>query len=428
MVSSTKFSDAIHSVRLSTVVPGDVTPPNTVHHLTGGDLALKLHYLKAVYYFTPNEALLGLTIPTLKKPMFPLLNIYFPAAGRIRRDDTGRPHIKCNDGGVRIVEACCDLTVEEWLDRKEVDRHRRLLPDKAVVGPDIYFSPTVLIQFTRFKCGGMAVGFSWAHLLGDAESASNFINLWGQLLSGKETAKTFQLRSLQNELEKSVAPELDSVLPSSFKQVKQVGDFWLNSNIRRMATFSIELTAAKLNDLQTRISTKISIFETITALLWQNIAKIRAEKEPKLVTVCKNSSIERNGILSNQLKVKTVVANTSPAKADLLELAKLINKEGIDEMKAIQELVNRESEKLDVILYGSNLTFVDMESINFYGLELKGQKPVHAECSIDGVGDEGAVLVLQGHVRTGGRVISLILPEEEIPQLKELLKTDWSIA
>lgn len=273
----------------------------------------------------------------------------------------------------------------------------------------------------------MAVGFSWAHLLGDAVSASNFINLWGQLLSGKEIAKTFQLHSLQNEPENSVAPLQDSVLPSSFKQVKQVGDFWLNSNFRRMATFSIELTAANLNDLQTRISTKISIFETITALLWQNIAKIRAEKEPKLVTVCKNSSIERNGILSNQLKVKTVVANPSPAKAELLELAKLINKEGIDEMKEIQELVNRQSEKLDVILYGSNLTFVDMESINFYGLELKGQKPVHAECSIDGVGDEGAVLVLQGHVRTGGRVISLILPEEEIPQLKELLKTDWSI-
>lgn len=146
MVSSSKLSDAIHSVRLSTVVPGDVTPANAVHHLTSGDLALKLHYLKTIYYFSPNEALLGLTVPSLKKPMFPLLNIYHPVAGRIRRDEDGRPYIKCNDGGVRIVEACCDLTVEEWLDRKEVDRHRCLVPDKAVVGPDIYFSPTVFVQ------------------------------------------------------------------------------------------------------------------------------------------------------------------------------------------------------------------------------------------------------------------------------------------
>ncbi|XP_020582226.1 LOW QUALITY PROTEIN: protein ECERIFERUM 26-like [Phalaenopsis equestris] len=428
MVSS-NLSDAIHSIRLSTVVPGDVTPANTVHHLTGGDLALKLHYLKSVYYFRPSDVLMGLTIPSLKKPMFPLLNIYYPAAGRIRRDETGRPHIKCNDGGVRIVEACCDLTMEEWLDRKEVDRNRRLFPDKAGgVGPDIYFSPTVFIQFTRFKCGGMAIGFSWAHLLGDAVSASNFINLWGQLLSGKEIPKNFQLHNLKNDPEKSIPAELDSVLPSSVEQVKQVGDFWLNSNTQRMATFSIELTATKLNYLQSKISTKISIFQTIASLLWQNIAKIRAEKEPKLVTVCSNSSIESNGILSNQIKVKTVASNSSPAKTELLELAKLLNKEAIDEMKSVQDLLNRETEKLDVILYGSNLTFVDMESINFYKLELKGQQPVHVEYNIDGVGDEGAVLVLQGHVGTSGRVISLILPEEEILQLRELLENDWGIA
>lgn len=273
----------------------------------------------------------------------------------------------------------------------------------------------------------MAVGFSWAHLLGDAVSASIFINHWAQLVSGKELTNRFQLSNLQNEVEKSVT-ELDSVLPSSVKQVKPVEDFWLNSNIQRMATISVELSSDKLNDLQSNISKNLSIFETLAALLWQNIAKIRAEKEPKLVTICRNSSTENNEIFGNKIKVKTVAANSSPAKAELLHLAKLINEEVMDEMKAIQELVNRESEKLDVILYGSNLTFVDMESINLYELALKEQTPVHVEYSIDSVGEEGTVLVLQGHDGTGGRVISIILPEEEIPQLKELLKNDWGIA
>lgn len=272
----------------------------------------------------------------------------------------------------------------------------------------------------------MAVGFSWAHLLGDAVSASNFINHWGQLLSGKELTKKFQLCNQKNEVEKPVS-ELDSMLPSLVKQVKPVEDFWQHSNIERMATISIELTLDKLNDLQSKISTNISIFETLAALLWQNIAKVRAKKEPKLVTLCKNST-ESDENLGNKIKVKTVVANSSPAKAELLHLAKLVNEETVDEMKAIQEIVDRESEKLDVILYGSNLTFVDMESINLYELALKGQKPVHVEYSIDGVGEEGTVLVLQGHASTSGRVISIILPEEEIPQLKELLKNDWGIA
>lgn len=272
----------------------------------------------------------------------------------------------------------------------------------------------------------MAVGLNWAHLLGDAVSASNFINLWGQILFGKEISKNFQLLNRQNEPEKSA--ELDFVLPSSIKQVKLVGDYWLNSSTHQMATFSIDLTKDKLNDLQSKISTNISIFETLVALLWQNIAKVRAKKEPKMITVCRTSSSERNEILSNKVKIKTVLAKSSPTKAELLELAKLINKEAMDEMKAIQEIVNKESEKLDVILYGSNLTFVDMESINFYGLELEGQKPVHVEYSIDGVGDEGVVLVFQGHVGTSERVVSFILPKVEISQLRELLENDWGIA
>nr|WDA53432.1 protein eceriferum 26-like [Erycina pusilla] len=430
--SSEVSSELIHSVRLSTVVPGDVTPANCVHKLRGADLALKLHYLKSIYYFSSSEALVGLTLACLKKPMFPLLNIYHPAAGRIRRDEGGRPYIKCNDGGVRIVEASCDLSVEEWLHRPkdiiEVDRHRFLVPDKPVVGPEIFFSPTVFLQFTRFKCGGIAVGLSWAHLLGDAVSASNFINLWGEMLFGKEITKNFGPPNRQNEPEKSIPAEVDSVLPSSIKQVKPVGDYWLNSNTHQMATFSIELTEDKLINLQSKISNNLSIFETLAALLWKNIAKIRAEKEPRLITVCRNSSNERNEILSNKLNIKTVAANSSPSKADLLELGKLINKEGMDEMKAIEEIVNRESEKLDVILYGSNLTFVDMDSINFYGLELQGQKPIHVEYSIDGVGDEGAVLVFQGNPGTNGRNVSFMLPEEEISQLRELLQKDWGIA
>ncbi|KAK8969333.1 Rosmarinate synthase [Platanthera guangdongensis] len=430
MVSSTAPADATRCHRLSTVVPGSVTAENTVHELTGGDLAMKLHYLRAVYYFAPSETVEGLTVPHIKEPMFPLLDIYYPAAGRIRRDDAGRPRVRCNDGGVRIVEAILEWTVEEWLRRKEVNSHRRLVPE-MVVGPDIHFSPTVFIQFTRFKCGGMAVGLSWAHLLGDAVSASNFINLWGQILSRKVNVKKLDL-SLRNEPEKSAREEQSTELPLSVKQAKCVGDFWLPPNTKQMATFSIELTAARLTNLLSQIPTKISTFEVISGLIWQAISKTRAEREPKMVTVCRSCSNERTEVLSNQLKVKTVTTNSSPAKSGLLELAKMLSREAMDEMKTIQEIVDKQSEEMDVVLYGSNLTFVDMESIDFYGLEIKGQKPVYVDYSIHGVGDEGVVLVLQGpEANDGGnkgRVVSFILPEEEISLLQERLENDWGIA
>ncbi|KAL6176488.1 hypothetical protein ACLB2K_053121 [Fragaria x ananassa] len=124
-MASTSTNTVIHrtksSMRLSSVVPATVTSEeHKVHELTNMDLALKLHYIKGVYYFSRVE---GVTSYDLKKPMFQLLQLYFPAAGRIRRLENGRPFIKCNDSGVRIVEARCDETVDEWLAMALGDDH-----------------------------------------------------------------------------------------------------------------------------------------------------------------------------------------------------------------------------------------------------------------------------------------------------------------
>ncbi|PKA52228.1 Shikimate O-hydroxycinnamoyltransferase [Apostasia shenzhenica] len=427
---------AVHGYRLSTVVPGSVTHENAVHELAGADLAMKLHYLRTVYYFAASETVEGLTTKLLKDPTFPLLDIYYPVAGRIRRDDGGRPYIKCNDGGVRIVEASCDSTFREWLESTPaINRHSRLVSD-GVVGPDLHFSPTVFLQFTRFKCGGMSVGFSWAHLLGDAVSATEFLNLWGQLLTGKELHKSYELRGIQNQSEKIAKAIPDSALPLSVKQVKQVGDLWLNPNSQRMSTLFIEVPAAKLKELKSNMPTSISIFEILSAILWKSIAELRADKEPKTVTICRNSSIERSGIiLSNEETLNTLLINSSPAKAKLLELASLINEKAVNEMKTVEHLVKREGEKLDIVVYGANLTFIDAERVDFYDMEIKGEKPVHVECSIDGVGDEGAIMVLRGPSGIkfegngiNGRLLSIILPENEISQLRDLLANEWGIA
>lgn len=135
---------AVYGHLFSTVVPGDVTDDAVVHEFADMDLVMKLHYLRAVYYFRQSD---GLAINVLKKPMFPWLNVLYPLAGRIRRDEAGRPFIKCNDCGLRIVEASCSKTLEEWLDVEDDSRWRNLVPEK-VLGPELPFSPSVFIQVT----------------------------------------------------------------------------------------------------------------------------------------------------------------------------------------------------------------------------------------------------------------------------------------
>lgn len=137
----------VYGHKQSTVVPASVTG-EVSHDLTNMDLAMKLHYLRGIYYLKKSEIVEQLTILKMKEPMFPWLDMYYQISGRIRQpEEPGcRPFVKCNDCGVRIIEAKCNVTLDEWLDDKEsLSRCTHLVPSK-VLGPQLYFSPLTYIQ------------------------------------------------------------------------------------------------------------------------------------------------------------------------------------------------------------------------------------------------------------------------------------------
>ncbi|KAJ6825558.1 protein ECERIFERUM 26-like [Iris pallida] len=143
MVSDTNDnsdSNVLASRWFSTAVPARMTVDHTDYQLSGMDLAMKLHYLRILYYFQPSEMIVGLTArertsALLKDPLFMMLDRFRQVAGRIRKDGTGRPHIKCNDSGVRVVEVTCERSVEEWLEDRSPDWDSQLVPNE-VLGPE----------------------------------------------------------------------------------------------------------------------------------------------------------------------------------------------------------------------------------------------------------------------------------------------------
>lgn len=138
---------SVRDLKLSSVVPAKVTG-NKDHHLSDTDLSFKLHYIRALYFFHPTPSI---TIQELKKPMFDLLELCYPASGRIRRsdDDSKRPFIKCNDGGVRVVEAFSDITLDDFLALTPNDRDYDSLVYSQCLGPDLGFSPLLHVQVSK---------------------------------------------------------------------------------------------------------------------------------------------------------------------------------------------------------------------------------------------------------------------------------------
>ncbi|XP_062185083.1 protein ECERIFERUM 26-like [Phragmites australis] len=414
---------AVHGHRLSTVVPGSVTG-EVDYELSGADLAFKLHYLRGVYYYAAGDVVRSLITKVLKDPMFPWLDAYYPIAGRVRRAEEAdggarRPYIKCNDCGVRIVEAKCDRAMDEWLRDDAPDRLRQLCYDK-VLGPELFFSPLLYVQITNFKCGGLALGFSWAHLIGDVASATTCFNKWAQILNGQKPDATVLTPANRPQGHSPAG----AAAPRSVKQVGPIEDYWLVPAACEMACYSFHVTEPMLKKLQQQGRHAAGTFELVSALLWQTVARIRATKEVTTVTVVKTCAAARSRrSLANEQKVGYVeAAGSSPAKADVAELAALLAKSVVDETAAVAAFPG------DVLIYGgANLTFVDMEQADVYGLEIKGQRPAHVEYGMDGVGEEGAVLV-QPDADGRGRLVTAVLPRDDVESLRAALRSALPVA
>ncbi|XP_042517714.1 protein ECERIFERUM 26-like [Macadamia integrifolia] len=306
---------------------------------------------------------------------------------------------------------------------------------------------------TSFKCGGMTLGFSWAHVLGDAFSLSQYLNLLGQIMIAPDhQPPTNSLPTLlpklaeTNKANKPNNPSSLLVEPLSVKWVEPVGDHWITANNCTMENYSFHITAQQLKAMSSKMSFKIPLFESLSAIFWQCLTRIRkGSEEPKTVTIiCRNR--EKKGgsstyLISNYNQtISTVQVDFSVTEADPKELAAMImEQKKVDEKSKIEEMVKQDQGMSDLIIYGANLTFVDLGEADLYGFELKKQKPAFVNYTIDGVGDEGVILVMKGppsgkvndddgDIGDEGRTVTVILPKNQIMMLKDELRSEWSIA
>ena len=286
------------------------------------------------------------------------------------------------------------------------------------------------------------MGLSWAHVLGDAFSAFNFITKWSEILAGHVPPKSLHMPNL---IEPEFRPySVVSENPISIKRARIVGEYWLATYDSDVATHSFHVTSKQLHHLvkatstygqnQTivTVNTNTSYFEIISALIWKTIAHIRGDCGPKVVTICTNGSKrDENEFPTNGLVLSKFEADLAPGKSDISELARLIAEKKMVENHIMEKLVEKDEGKEDFIVYGANLTFVDLEEADFYGVQLNGHKPIMANCTFRGVGDQGVVLVLPAPEDNedggNGRIITVSLPGKELGQLKDKLEGEWGI-
>lgn len=291
----------------------------------------------------------------------------------------------------------------------------------------------IFLQITTFKCGGTAVGLSWAHVLGDAFSAAKFINMFGRAVSGFKPDRPINPAQILNKPSNpfnKAGPD-----PISVKRVDPVGDNWAYAPPCKMESFSFHVTAAKLGHLRSKLAKggggggDFPPFEAIAAAIWQSVARATADPSAaRTVNVFrKGGEVTDSGKLGNTQIVSVVKADLDVAVASPSEVARLLKEEAADDRRAIDEAVERDGGLSDFIVYGANLSFVNLEGAPFYDFECKGERPIRAVYRVDGVGEKGAVLVMpdgDAGGGGGGRLVTAVLPEKEVAGVKSELKRE----
>ncbi|KAF8407567.1 hypothetical protein HHK36_006701 [Tetracentron sinense] len=126
-------------------------------------------------------------IDRAKRAMEKVLVPWFPAAGRFRiNEGTGKLEIDCNDEGVTMITAVTDSKLEEFVRLHEYKACYENLVPQLPESADISENPLLVVQITRFACGGLSVGFGSSHALFDGTGAFNFLASWAHLSSGKD--------------------------------------------------------------------------------------------------------------------------------------------------------------------------------------------------------------------------------------------------
>ncbi|CAM6126547.1 unnamed protein product [Calypogeia fissa] len=162
------------TTRTSTMVPPISETPHMDVWNSNVDLLRSMH-VATVYFYRSTGAPDFFDGDIMREAIGKALVLFFPAAGRLARQEDGRTAIRCEGQGVLFVEADSDACIDDFGDFACQPAIQQLIPPvQTTDGIPSY--PLYLFQVTRFKCGGVSFGVKAHHYVKDGVAGIQFIN------------------------------------------------------------------------------------------------------------------------------------------------------------------------------------------------------------------------------------------------------------
>ncbi|KAI3986329.1 hypothetical protein MKX01_002174 [Papaver californicum] len=363
--------------------------------------------------------------------------------GRLRpnsKPSEGHWHVKCNDAGVRTLEARAKCSLKEWLMSVTREKELELLFwDEMPNNPDLW--STFYLQFTEFEEGGFAVGLSCTHLLADAMTATMFLKAWADttLLRKIQSPPLFHPLALRKLCSSNTENhELYSDLINHYKSsIEGICNPITASKGEEYSTITFAFSDDMVRKCIFEASSESSPFGALAALFWVCISKVKGTKVG-VINMCVCLDMRNVLGLSKEFFGNCMVFNKVLGDIGVIEEeAGLTNA-----ARAIQDAVGKMEEKgriVDLIewlkknttsshrsfkpINGNDILCANWENLDPYSAEFdSGFKPVRASYHLGPVFGGGQVIILpspKGSEASMGRVVMVTLLKDEAAELIE---------
>ncbi|KAI3877034.1 hypothetical protein MKX03_004171 [Papaver bracteatum] len=176
--------ELIVKIKGETMIPPAEETPNSFYFLSNLDKMVIM--INTFYCFNKILDVGRLdAAEVIKDSLAKVLVHYYPIAGRIRMDESGKFTVNCTGEGALFIEAEANLTLDEIGDFTKSDpvTYGKLV--YSLLDPqNILQNPLLVAQVTKFKCGGFVLGLTSNHAMFDGISGLEFMKSWGEVTRG----------------------------------------------------------------------------------------------------------------------------------------------------------------------------------------------------------------------------------------------------
>ncbi|CAA3002534.1 spermidine hydroxycinnamoyl transferase-like [Olea europaea subsp. europaea] len=438
------------------VKPAEPTPEEILY-LNACDQIKDITHTPTIYFYRNNDKLdNGDAIGVLKDSLSKVLVLFYPLAGRLKWSGEGgsRVELHCNSRGVPIHEAVSEATVEDFGDFTPTPEIQALIPSVDYTTP-IDEIPLVIVQLTRFKCGGVSIGLGVSHVMADGPSALHFVDEWAKIARGAEPIIPPFLDRKVLETDKLLAEEFD---PSALRPPPSLIGEEDNMEQRKkpITVAFLNLKKNQIEKLRNKASEDLNLengnsrgysrFEAVAAHIWRCTSKARrhvAEQPTSLHFVADfrnklRPSLPKNFFGNALIRVEAADNSgnllSTPIGSAARKIRAAVEKvtdetvrgyldflKGLPDVGRFRSLDNNGRPKGD--FYGNpNLAIISWTALPLYGADFGWGKEIHM--GPGSMGFDGKTFIIPSHDGDGSFNIAIWLQEENMGSFKKCFYDD----